>query len=43
MAHNITEAERRRMQKFASTPKYRRNPDLLEPQDGDEDDDRGRQ
>jgi hypothetical protein len=43
MAHNITEAERERMEKFASTPKYRRGPDLLEPQDGDEVDDRARQ
>lgn len=36
MAHQITEAERRRMQKFASTPKYRRGPDLLEPEDATE-------
>lgn len=37
MAHRITEADQRRMAEFANTPKYRRAPDLLEPDD-DEDD-----
>lgn len=37
MAHQITDADKQRMQKFASTPKYRRGPDLLEPDSGDGD------
>jgi hypothetical protein len=41
MAHHITEADRQRMEQFASTRKYRRGPDLLEPQEGDEGDDAG--
>lgn len=37
MSHRITEAERRRMEKFASTPKYKRDPTILEPEaDGDD-------
>lgn len=34
MAHRITEADQQRMAEFANTPKYRRRPDLLEPDDG---------
>jgi hypothetical protein len=33
MAHRITEADQRRIAKFANTPKYRRGPHLLEPED----------
>lgn len=33
MAHHITEAERERMKEFAATPKYKRSPRLLEPDD----------
>jgi hypothetical protein len=31
MSHRITESEQRRMEEFASTPKYRRGPHLLQP------------
>lgn len=37
MPHNITDAERERIEKFATTPKYKRSPELLEPGTGDED------
>lgn len=33
MAHWITESDQERMAKFANTPKYRRGPHLLEPDD----------
>lgn len=33
MSHEITEAEWERMKKFAGTPKYKRNPGILEPDD----------
>ncbi|AHG04033.1 hypothetical protein HALDL1_10810 [Halobacterium sp. DL1] len=38
MAHQITDADKQRMQKFATTPKYQRSPHLLEPEAGDDDD-----
>lgn len=38
MAHQITDSEQQRMQEFATTPKYQRNPHLLEPDADDEDD-----
>lgn len=37
MSHRITESEQRRMEEFASTPKYRRGPHLLQPSPGDDD------
>jgi hypothetical protein len=37
MSHRITESERRRMEEFASTPKYRRGPHLLQPSPNDDD------
>lgn len=38
MAHQITDADKQRIREFASTPKYRRGPDLLAPESGDGDD-----
>lgn len=35
MSHHITDAERRRIEKFAATPKYERSPRILEPGDDD--------
>jgi len=36
MSHEITDAEWERMKKFAEMPKYKRSPQLLEPdRDGD--------
>jgi len=43
MSHRITESEQRRMEEFASTPKYRRGPDLLEPGPTDDDDEQSSQ
>jgi len=37
MSHRITESEQRRMEEFASTPKYRRGPHLLQPSSADDD------
>jgi len=36
MAHRITEADQQRIAEFANTPKYRRGPHLLEPEEGDD-------
>lgn len=33
MTQHITDAERERMKEFAATPKYKRSPQLLEPDD----------
>jgi len=38
MPHHITEADRRRIKEFASTPKYKRSPRILEPDAEDVDD-----
>jgi len=38
MSHRITESEQRRMEEFASTPKYRRGPHLLQPASTEDDD-----
>jgi|GEM_PF-835826 hypothetical protein len=37
MSHRITESEQRRMEEFASTPKYRRGPHLLQPSSTEDD------
>lgn len=39
MSHRITTEERERMREFAATPKYKREPGILEPTDGDETED----
>ncbi|WP_269782706.1 hypothetical protein [Halobacterium wangiae] len=43
MAHQITDADKQRMQEFATTPKYQRSPHLLEPEDCDDGDEQSRQ
>jgi len=35
MSHHITDAERRRIEKFVATPKYERSPHILEPDEDD--------
>jgi hypothetical protein len=35
MSHRITTEERERMREFASTPKYKRTPGILEPAEDD--------
>lgn len=36
MSGRITEEEKRRMQRFASTPKYKRGPEMLIPEVADD-------
>ena len=36
MSGRITEEERERMHKFASTPKYERGPEMLVPEPGED-------
>jgi len=38
MPHHITEADRERIKEFASTPKYKRSPRILEPESDDVED-----
>jgi len=35
MADYLSESELKRMEKFAATPKYKREPELLEPTESD--------
>lgn len=37
MDNRITESDRRRMAEFANTPRYERDPDLLRPDEDEED------
>lgn len=36
MSGRITDDEKRRMEEFASTPKYKRGPEMLVPEPGEE-------
>jgi len=36
MSHGFSESERNRMRKFANTPKYKRSPAQLEPEEESE-------
>lgn len=38
MPNRITESDRRRMAEFANTPRYERDPELLTPDDGEDED-----
>lgn len=38
MAEWLSESDRERIEEFAATPKYERDPDMLAPDDSDDDD-----